>query len=369
MSRKVDLLLDEPCPELLCGICSDHMFCNKCIQAHVGEKQLGSCPLCLTLLDESSFQLSKFVQRQVGRLRIKCPYSDIGCSWQGLLSDQHVVECEFQPQPCPNADKGCDATHLNHSNMKQHLETCLYQTMHCPNQMPLCQPFLLKDLSKHENECPSYPCPYASEGCPFIGTMTQAKLHCDGYCGSLHKKIDHLEQEVKRLNKLIQDITIGLDVKLPSTPDPSSTNPTPMLPEKDAVLDEMTLLHQMLSSNPFGMELLNTKDNNKSTTTTENTHSDTIMDLSPCLPDMSFLENSRSEDNSKKSGMDVLDNASFHALFESATSPQPFEFVPPVNVPKRTSNGKKIRYMHCAWHDNVHRAIHPTMLSSITFSR
>ncbi|OBZ82315.1 E3 ubiquitin-protein ligase TRAF7 [Choanephora cucurbitarum] len=356
MSRKVDLLLDEPCPELLCGICSDiledpiqvhcpedHMFCNKCIQAHVGEKQLGTCPICLTLLDNSSFQLSKFVQRQVGRLRIKCPYTDIGCRWQGLLSDQHVLECEFQPQPCPNANKGCDASHLNQTNMKQHSENCLYQTINCPNQMPLCQPFLLKDLSKHENECQSYACPYASEGCPFIGTMTQAKIHCDGYCGSLHQKIDNLEQEVKRLNKLIQEITIGLDIKLPSTPDHNTTSKNTPIQEKDAVLDEMSLLHQMLSSDPFGMGL--STIGNKPTTT-ENTHSDTIMEISPCLPDMSFLENTNNlkEKEKKSAPMDLMDNASFNALFDSATSPQPLEFVPPVNVPKRTSNGKKIRY-------------------------
>lgn len=28
MSKKVDLLLDEPCPELLCGLCSGNNTCS-----------------------------------------------------------------------------------------------------------------------------------------------------------------------------------------------------------------------------------------------------------------------------------------------------------------------------------------------------
>ncbi|RCI02082.1 hypothetical protein CU098_011641 [Rhizopus stolonifer] len=309
MNKKVDLLIEEPCPELLCGICTDVL--EDPIQVHCPEdkKQLENCPICLTLLDKNSFQLSKFVQRQVGRLRIQCRYAKSGCPWQGLLSDNHLLECTFQPQSCPNA--GCDATHLNEATMQEHLKTCLYQTMTCPNQMPLCQPFLRKDLAQHENECQSYTCIYAHEGCPFIGTLSQAKTHCDQYCGHLHQKIEHLEQEVKRLNKWIQDITMGLDVKLPSTPE------TQQQKEKDAMVAEMALFHQMLNENPFqGLDLTDVKEE----------PNPAMMDISQCLPD--FLENQKSID----------------ALFETAKSPQPLEFVPPVHAPKRTSNGKKIRY-------------------------
>jgi hypothetical protein len=67
------------------------MFCSKCIHKHVEQGQT-ACPLCLTTLDLNSFQLSKFVQRQIGRLRIKCCYAENGCSWQGLFSDNHITE-------------------------------------------------------------------------------------------------------------------------------------------------------------------------------------------------------------------------------------------------------------------------------------
>lgn len=177
--------------------------------------------------------------------------------------------------------------------------------------MPLCQPFFKKDIPKHENECRSYSCPYALEGCPYIDTLTQVKIHCDGYCGRIHKKVQDLELECKRLNTLINDFTVGLNIKLPSTPETNIQEEK----QNDTSMDEMALFHQMFNSDPFGSLDLNSNNDKVDT-----------MDLSTVLPDMSFLDNNS------------------NSLFDTATSPQPLQFIPPVNVPKRTSNGKKIRY-------------------------
>lgn len=192
--------------------------------------------------------------------------------------------------------------------------------------MPLCQPFLLKDSNKHENECQSYTCPYQSEGCPFIGTLSQVSIHTQGYCGRLHQKVSDLESEVNRLNKLIQDITIGLDIKLPSTPKAIKEE------EHDTSMDEMALFHQMFNSDPFGSTL----SNNISTSTNDSV---ATMDLSTCLPDISFLVDNNNKQMNNNNNINAI-------LFDDdeATSPQPLQFVPPVNVPKRTSSGKKIRY-------------------------
>lgn len=70
------------------------MFCSKCINSHVEYGQ-ATCPICFTALDKNSFQLSKFVTRQIGRLRIQCFYADNGCVWQGLFSDNHITEVIF----------------------------------------------------------------------------------------------------------------------------------------------------------------------------------------------------------------------------------------------------------------------------------
>lgn len=229
--------------------------------------------------------------------------------------------------------------------MQQHMETCLYQIIPCPNNMPMCQPFLRKDLAKHENECQSYSCPYASEGCPYTATLTQVRMHCEGYCGRLHKKVQDLEMECKRLNSLIHDFTVGLNIKLPSTPENNmqedqqqqlQQSQQQSQQQADTSMDEMALFHQMFNSDPFGALDLN--DTKSTPVNTPNS----MMDLSTVLPDMSFLDsNSNSNSNNNNNSNS---NTSFNSLFETATSPQPLQFIPPVNVPKRTSNGKKIRY-------------------------
>lgn len=69
------------------------MFCGKCIHHHVDNAST-TCAICTTTLDKNSFQSSKFVSRQVGRLRIKCPFYNHGCPWQGIISDNHMAEVE-----------------------------------------------------------------------------------------------------------------------------------------------------------------------------------------------------------------------------------------------------------------------------------
>ena len=210
--------------------------------------------------------------------------------------------------------------------MSHHIETCLYHIIPCPNNRLLCQPFLRKDLAKHENECESYHCPFASEGCPYVATLTQVNIHCEGYCGRLHKKVHDLEMECKRLNQLIQDVTLGLNIKLPSTPETNIQEDQQQ--KKDTSMDEMALFHQMFNSDPFGVMDLNDKS-----TPVDSTVLPSMMDLSTVLPDLSFLDNGNN-----------TTSPNYNSMFETAPSPQPLQFIPPVNVPKRTSNGKKIRY-------------------------
>lgn len=72
---------------LLTRMSLDHIFCSNCINSYT--KQQATCPVCQIPVDPSKFQSSKFVQRQIGRLRIRCPYHQSGCTWQGFYSDDH----------------------------------------------------------------------------------------------------------------------------------------------------------------------------------------------------------------------------------------------------------------------------------------
>ncbi|KAI8877645.1 hypothetical protein K501DRAFT_260010 [Backusella circina FSU 941] len=343
----------------------DHMFCMNCINQYMEKHD--SCPVCLTPLDKQSFQLSKFAQRQLGRIRIKCLYAANGCPWQGILSDKHSDECNYKSCLCPNAENGCAET-LSKANMDQHLETCPFSIIQCPNNMPLCQPFLRKDMSKHENECQSYTCPYASEGCTFIGTLYQANIHCESYCGRLHKRVEELENECKHLNKLINDYTLGLNLKLPSTPETSmqedqqqqqqqqqqqfmpttssinnNINTTPKLDQVDTAMTEINLFSQMFNNDPFNVLDLPTTTATTTTNTAISTIANTnaittldtsnnqkeMMNLSACLPELSFL-----------------DPINFDSLLDTEDD-EPLSFMSAptaTTVPKRTVNGKRIRY-------------------------
>ncbi|CEG65059.1 hypothetical protein RMATCC62417_01927 [Rhizopus microsporus] len=365
MLRQIDLLIGEPCPELLCGICQDvldepiqvhcpedHLFCSKCIQKHIETEN--TCPLCFTAIDKTSFQLSKFAQRQISRLRIQCPNHINGCPWQGLRGDSHIEHCEYVLCPCPNTENGCTEKNLLKINMKRHIDECPYQQMTCPNNMPLCQPFLRKDLGKHESECQSYTCPYAHEGCPFIGTLNQAKAHCEGYCGRLHKTVDDLTEEVKRLNKIIQDISFGLSVNMPSTPEncgnQKDNGPTVTKKEdQDTSMNEMALFHEMFNSDLFEPLDLN---NDESQGTSNNTNNSLQMSSSQTTSATTMQQTEQEQASTEMmdiSSLDFLnslsvDNLNLNSNIFDAPSPQPLEFIPPTTVPKRTSNGKKIRY-------------------------
>jgi hypothetical protein len=265
---------------------------------------------------------------------------------------------------CPNAGNGCTEA-LSEANMNQHLEMCPYSIIQCPNNMPLCQPFLRKDISKHENECQSYTCPYASEGCSFIGTLYQANAHCDNYCGRLHKRVDELENECARLNKLINEYTFGLNMKLPSTPEtniqdeqqqahslaapsPNSNNNncnnndnnnntaiTPKLEQLDAAMSGINIFSQIFSNDPFnGLDLPNNTTTNTDTNTSNasasldtpnnNNNQKDMMDITACLPDLNFL-----------------DPVNFDSFLDQDDEPLSFMAA---SVPKRTVNGKRIRY-------------------------
>lgn len=73
------------------------MFCRSCLANYNKE----SCPSCLEPLDKTSFQLSKFVKRQISRLRARCIYHSLGCPWEGLLEDCHSQSVSWKSTICP----------------------------------------------------------------------------------------------------------------------------------------------------------------------------------------------------------------------------------------------------------------------------
>ena len=59
------------------------------------ERKEGTCPLCNEIGLKT--MLDKGFQRKVKELRVFCRHKDIGCGWQGKLSDldQHLQSCSY----------------------------------------------------------------------------------------------------------------------------------------------------------------------------------------------------------------------------------------------------------------------------------
>ncbi|KAI9263154.1 hypothetical protein BDA99DRAFT_59140 [Phascolomyces articulosus] len=233
--------------------------------------------------------------------------------------------------------------------------------------MPLCKPFFRKDKENHEKTCRSYPCPFAIEGCSYIGTLTDVNAHCDLYCGKLHQRIKDLEAECKRLNKCITERNRGncketvqqTTAIIANTKGTTATTPTKDMTGDDEDMGGIDLLEQMLSNNNdyLSLGLLNNDDENKSSNDASEPSSQQqqqqgsnasqqqseqrnkqqqqpllnifgggnggdLMDLSDCLPPLPFMPN----------------------IDTNKQSQQPPPLSASIAAPKRSSNGKIIRY-------------------------
>ncbi|KAI8069500.1 hypothetical protein BC940DRAFT_366576 [Gongronella butleri] len=236
------LFLEPPPCDLVCALChdalddpvqvycaEDHIFCLACI-VHYGQQATGgTCPTCQTPMHASSFQPSKFVQRQLTRLTIYCIYKDAGCHWTGPPTDtQHRSQCSFRLVPCPNAQHGCTAN-VEPSAMAEHDVSCEFRQLGCPNGA--CNAvFLQKDMSQHEMACRSYPCAYRAEGCSFVGNVAEVRQHDDAYCGRLHHIIRQLEDECHQLR-----LQLGQQPQLSSSLNASQEQQTQQQPLEPAL--------------------------------------------------------------------------------------------------------------------------------------
>ncbi|KAI9488555.1 hypothetical protein BDB00DRAFT_38859 [Zychaea mexicana] len=385
MGIKRAVLIDEPFPDLFCGLCQgilddpvqvrcpeDHMFCNSCIKSYL--QQSRTCPHCLTDLDPSLFQPSKFVQRQIGRLRVRCPNHDAGCSWQGILSDSHPNECSYETCECHNAKHGCKER-LRRLDIQHH--ECPYELLPCPNMMPLCKPFFRKDKATHEKTCRSYPCPFAMEGCAYIGVLPDVNAHCDMYCGKLHKRIKDLEAECERLKECMAGCTNGSCNQIAQQTATPSSNAMQSAATASAATTTTTatttagsggddddmggidLLEQMLSgadSDYLSLGLLGNVNENKPSTDANESQQPSSSQQQPNhgshtpqhdqqqQQEQQPLINSLLE-NPNGDLMDLSDCLSPLPFISNIDSKQPQQPIPTsIAAPKRSSNGKIIRY-------------------------
>ncbi|KAI8078644.1 uncharacterized protein BX664DRAFT_342381 [Halteromyces radiatus] len=327
MGFNKDLFIDELPLDLLCGICSDvlcepiqvhcgedHMFCEGCISLFFTGKEDIRCPTCSMPLNRNAFQSSKFVERQLGRLSIKCLYHNLGCTWTGSLSSDHIQKCTVSTRPCLNAENGCPEQ-LNEAMMLIHEDECDYCLMECESAM--CSAvFLRKDQDQHSTTCRSFPCHYAKSGCAFIGTLSERQDHVKGYCGRLHLKISSLEQECQQLKqqlefkKLLQPDIINQQSRSTTTSASTTSNNDVITSPPSSSSSAINNLHEMDFSSPFNDQMQGS--NSLVTIHEDQDFNVTSLNSSP--------------------NIDNRINSNITSLTTSST------------LPKRTPKGKRIRY-------------------------
>lgn len=242
-----DLFLNaEKAAEFKCAICTcickdpvettpcGHLYCRGCLQSHLNinsvsdlnkkqEEELSCCPSCRAAIEETSS--SKFVERQVSKLRVKCANHAEGCEWKGELKyfKAHLREkCDFVKLQCVY----CQQAEYLRCKQQQHFSQCEQYPIECK----LCHSKIKrKSLDMHNQklcpnlliECPSHcgskikqsalqshlqsecslrrvPCLYEAYGCRLRPKHADFKLHL-----SQHQVV-HLELKVLYLQRLAQ---------------------------------------------------------------------------------------------------------------------------------------------------------------------
>ena len=158
------LVLREPHQTKCCG----HHMCESCarkIQRPRSQfpQQQARCPVC----QQTGFtsEIDKYFKRKVSELRIKCPYEDRGCQWEGELAQLetkglvkgHLDGCMYkdivctygcgervqrgqlarhQKEKCPQ--RWCCCTYCSvHGTYQEvvdiHYPVCPKYPLHCPN--------------------------------------------------------------------------------------------------------------------------------------------------------------------------------------------------------------------------------------------
>ena len=109
---------------------NQHYFCSGCIDEHL--KNSLKCPECMEeLTPETLVQPPRVLQNCILELRIKCVYSQRGCSEYVQLGrlQNHADECGFAPAQCEN--EGCGAEVNRGEKVRHETELCKFRKVEC----------------------------------------------------------------------------------------------------------------------------------------------------------------------------------------------------------------------------------------------
>ena len=148
-------LVNQPVSTSCCG----QLFCDNCIQDQ---------PTCPTCREEFTTTPEAGSTRLMKAFKVKCPNTQQGCEWQGVLGDaeEHLEKnCQHKKVDCPN---GCGEK-IKHDLVENHTEhDCIQRIYKCPH----CGQWGVYDdiTTTHYSNCRNFP------------------LTCPAGCGSRKKR-------------------------------------------------------------------------------------------------------------------------------------------------------------------------------------
>jgi len=182
----LDLSFDDSIKDYQCMICMSliknateikscgHIFCEECIYRWYETSD--KCPLCKTVIvEEIDLVESKFIDRKVGQIDLKCPY----CDWEGKFLDfvkhtdpTYKNPCKYLLVECNECDKKTKFE-LSEQHKK---DTCDYRIVKC-NQCHIDVKFNQQE-THIQHSCPETEVT-CNEGCDFKGKRSVHKIHKD----------------------------------------------------------------------------------------------------------------------------------------------------------------------------------------------
>ena len=123
------------------GCNEDHIYCKECLQKYYENDANDQCPSCKEQVDKSKMRASKFTDRIVKNLRVKCKLNyelnknstnndDIkGCDWEDELDkiSTHINEyCPLFVMICPHCNR-----ETKRFEMKHHDDVCPEKLLQC----------------------------------------------------------------------------------------------------------------------------------------------------------------------------------------------------------------------------------------------
>ena len=201
---KLELISDN-----ISGDLRDFIICSECKGVCREARQWKGKTVCGMCVSGTAGNLDEKVGNKIAILNSKCPLSENGCDWAGVLAEmeRHMFVC---PKFLIECKQKC-GTMVESENYEQHSrEICPFRLIECQ----FCKKEIqIKEENQHMSECTvdpdtEIPCPYKELGCDVLILRKNNDIHqTENLIGHQNLMLDQLNQ-LREKNKQLEQLII-----------------------------------------------------------------------------------------------------------------------------------------------------------------